>query len=108
VKGLTDSSHMACCGKVTQAANQRPKDSLLAVESDSFQQVRMSLHQLKVLWKVHVKGLTDSSHMACCGKYLLPTTKEHFQVMWHAISLSMAKVSFLSNGALWKVLTFRS
>ena len=34
------------------AANQRPKDSLLAVESDSLQQLRTSLHQLKALWKV--------------------------------------------------------
>jgi hypothetical protein len=33
-------------------ANQRPKDSLLAVESDSFQQLRTSFHQLKALWKV--------------------------------------------------------
>jgi hypothetical protein len=34
------------------AANQRPKDSLLAVESDSFQQIRTMFHQLKVVRKV--------------------------------------------------------
>jgi hypothetical protein len=33
------------------AANQRLKDSLLAMESDSFQQLRTSFHQLKALRK---------------------------------------------------------
>ena len=82
---------------------------MIAVESDSFQQLRTSFHQLKALWKVTKRERLDRPFArGTLWRVLTFALRNVFQMMWYVVLLSAAKVSFLSNGALWKVFTFRS
>jgi hypothetical protein len=85
------------------------KGPLCAVESDSFQQLRALFHQFKLLWKVTRREKLDRQFArGTIRRVLTFALRNVFQMTWYVVLLSAAKVNFLSNGALWKVFTFRS